>query len=233
MTTARLKQELARLRQRTRPARPLRSERESFEDFQAREIPRRNRELPSSVKLARSRIGWLRMVGDLLGFASAEQLIEDVSEAPDGSGSRLPPQERSRVLIEREVYASIWRGDPGLQHLSVPPEWAEVLDASETWRARLQSVPPATFARWLVEARRVMQDGSADAQIEALAGRHLREYRIDEPLLERVVGQGVLDLSSEELRWMLNASLQDLFVSQWAFEVGEEIRKLDEREGGN
>jgi hypothetical protein len=235
MTTARLREEVARLRQRTRPARPLRSERETLEDWQLREIPRRNREIPGTVKVCRSRLGWLRMTGQLSGFTTAEALVDDIMTGPDGSGSLLPPSERSRVLVSREVYLAVWRGDPGLGHLEpIPAEWVEILDAAETWRERLQSVPPATFARWVLENRRAMQEhGSEAGQIEALGEQCLWPFGITEALLESVVGPDRDALTSEELGWQLNAPLQDLFVSEWAFEVQEEVRKIDEREGGN
>jgi len=155
-------------------------------------------------------------------------------EGPDGSGCLQPPEERSRIMVEREVYLAVWRGDEGLQHLRVPGEWAEILDASEQWRARLESVPPVVFARWLVENRRAMQeDGSEAGQIEALGEQCLGPFGITEALLESVVGPDRDALTSEELGWQLNAPLQDLFVSEWAFEVQEEVRKIDEREGGN
>jgi hypothetical protein len=234
VSTEQLRQEVTRLRERHAAARPRRrSTSERFEDWQFRERHRRVRELPRSTKAARSRIAWLALVGDLRGFSSAEQLIADILQSPDGSGGRQPPSERSRIMVEREVFASIWRRDPGLGHLEpIHAEWAEILDAAEQWRERLQSVPPATFARWLVENRRAIQDGSEAGQIEALGDRYLGEYAINEGLLQAVVGPDRDALSPEELSWMLNASLQDLFVSEWAWEVGEEVRKIDEREGG-
>jgi hypothetical protein len=232
MSTAQLRQEVARLRERALPAKPVRSEAERFSSWQARARIRRNQEAPRSVKVARSRIAWLRLVGKLRDFSSSEQLIEDIMTGPDGSGGLQPPEERSRILVEREVYSAIRRKDPGLGHLEeLPGEWAEMFAAADEWRERMLAVPIGTLARWVIATRRLVERG-AEEEIDALSAEHLGPYGIDAQLLERVVGPDRAVLSSEETGWMIHAPLSDDFCSQWAFKVGEETRKIDEREGG-
>ena len=93
-----------------------RSEAERYKDWQARASIRRDQETPRSAKVTRSRIAWLRRVGKLGEFASAEHLIvDDIMAGPDGSGGLQPPEERSRTLVEHEVYSSVKRRDSGFK----------------------------------------------------------------------------------------------------------------------
>jgi hypothetical protein len=225
---------LSRLEERRRLVRPLRSERERFEDWQLRVRIRRDRKTPRSVKVCRSRIAWLRLVGKLSDFESAEELIADVMTAPDGSGGRQPPEERSRTLVEREVFAAIWRQDEGLGHLELPPEWAEMLAAADEWRAKMLSVPVQELAHWVIAIRALIQQeaGEAGEKIDGLCAECLGPYGVDEQLLERVVGPDRAVLTSEEVGWMIHGPLQGDYCSEWAWQVGEAVREIDEREGG-
>ena len=76
---------VSRLEERRRPARPLRPERESFEDWQLRAETERDRKTPPSVKTASVKLRWLRRVDMFSGFTTAEDLIADILQGPDGS----------------------------------------------------------------------------------------------------------------------------------------------------
>jgi hypothetical protein len=228
---------VSRLEERRRPARPLRPERESFEDWQLRAETERNRKTPPSVKVASVKLRWLRRVGKFSDFESAQELIQDIMQGPDGSGAMLPPSGRSSVLVRREVYFAIWRGAEGMTHLAtqVLPEWAEVFTAAEEWREKMISIPTEVLARWVIACRPLIEryPVGEDGEIDQVCEEFLGPYGIDESLLEGVVGRGVFDLTPEETGWLVYAPLADDYCSQWCWTVHQEVHRLDEIEGGN
>ena len=238
MSTARLRQEIRTLRERVKPTPPARSERERFNTWQLRAETERNRKTPPSVKVARAKLAWLRRVGKFSDFESAQELIQDIMQGPDGSGAMLPPSGRSSVLVRREVYFAIWRGAEGMTHLAtqVPPEWVSMFRAAEEWRQKMLGVPTEVLARWVIACRPLIErypDG-VDGEIDRVCEEFLGPYGISEELLERVTGRGSLgDLTSEETGWLVYAPLADDYCSEWCWLTHEAVREIDKTEGGN
>jgi hypothetical protein len=229
---------VSRLEERRRPAQGrTRSEVETFQDWQLRAETERDRKIPPSAKVARSKLAWLRRVDKFSDFESAQQLVQDIMQGPDGSGCQQPPEERSVVLVRWAVYFAIWRGDEGMSHLAtqVPPEWVSVFRAGEEWREKMLGVPTEVLARWVVACRPFLQherDG-VDGELDRITAKHLGPFGINESLLERVVGRGVFDLTSEETGWLIHAPLADDYCSPWCWLTHEAVRKIDETQGGN
>ena len=171
------------------------------------------------------------------GFTTAEDLIADILQGPDGSGCQQPPEERSRTLVEHTVYAAIWRGDPGLGHLEpIPAQWVQILDASEQWRQGMLAVPTEVLARWVIACRPLIEryPAGVDGEIDRVCEEFLGPYGISEELLERVTGRGSLgDLTSEETGWLVYAPLADDYCSEWCWLTHEAVREIDKTQGGN
>jgi hypothetical protein len=230
---ARLGDRLARLEGRARPAAPVPSEEERRERWLWRQRDARRELTPKTVYHVGSMIRWLRMVGKIP--ANVEALIERILEAPDASGYRQAPEERSPAVTEAEVWRAVHNREPGLEHLAaeMPPEWADAFRAADEWRDKLLSMPLEAVARWVIANRRLMdQEEATGEKIVALAAAHMGPYGIDEPLLERVASpaRGVHD--AEAGGWMIHAPVADDLCSEWAWRVAERIRQLDES-GGN
>jgi hypothetical protein len=229
---------VSRLEERRRPSEArTRSEEERYKDWQARASIVRREATPPSVKAASVKLRWLRRVDKLSDFESAQELIQDIMQGPDGSGCQQPPEERSVVLVRWAVYFAIWRGDEGMTHLAtqVPPEWVSMFRAAEEWRQKMLGVPTEILARWVLACRPFLQherDG-VDGEVDRITEEHLGPFGIDESLLERVVGRGVFDLSPEETGWLVYAPLADAYCSEWCWLTHEAVRKIDETKGGN
>ena len=208
-----------------------RSEAERYKDWQARASIRRNQETPRSAKVARSRIAWLRRVGKLGEFASAEHLIDDIMAGPDGSGGLQPPEERSRTLVEHEVYSSVKRRDSGLEHLQVPPQWAEALEASEKLREGFLSMLPEHFAQYFVQRCAMQERGEPEAALEDHARRYEEPYGITRELLTTALGPDAGLLTDEERSWIITAPLDDVMTGERGWRIAEAIRRaVDETE---
>jgi hypothetical protein len=97
-------------------------------------------------------------------------------------------------------------------------------------------MPIEAVAVWVRANRALMQREATGEEIDALAAKHLgplRPYGIDKRLLERAVGQDAGGLSPAEGGWMIYAPVADDLCSEWAWRVREQVRKLDETEGGS
>jgi hypothetical protein len=237
VSTARLREEISRLRERVKPTPPARSEEERYRDWQARASIARREATPPSVKIASVKLRWLRRVDKFSDFESAQQLAQDILLGPDGSGCQQPPEERSSVLVRREVFFAIWCGTEGTAHLAtqVPPEWASMFRAAEEWRQKMLAVPTEVLARWVLACRPFLQherDG-VDGEIDRITEEHLGPYGISEELLERVAGPDRDVLSPEEVHWLVYAPLADDYCSPWCWLTHEAVREIDQREGGN
>ena len=230
MSTAQLRREITRLRERARPAGPVRSEADRYRDWQARARIRRNEQTPQDVKHTRCLVALFRIQGSLAG-ESAERLLERIAEhAYDASGSGSKAGSRSLALIEAEFWRAVHAREEGLEHLELPPEWAEVFAAADEWRERLLAVPLEALACW-VRAIRCLLERDAEAEIDALTAKHLGPYGIDLPLLEKAAGRDVGGLSPAEEAWMIHAPVADDLCSEWAWRVAEQVRKLNEAGG--
>jgi hypothetical protein len=187
---ARLGDRLSRLEERARPAGSVRSEAERYRDWQARARIRRNEQTPQDVKHARSLIALFRIQGSLAG-ESAERLLECIVSHPhDASGSGSEAGGRSLALIEAEFWRAVHAREEGLEHLALPPEWAEAFAAADEWRERMLAVPLEVLAHWVRAIRRLLER-DAEAEIDVLTAKHLGPYGIDLPLLEKAAGRDV------------------------------------------
>jgi hypothetical protein len=227
---ARLGDRLSRLEERARPAGSVRSEAERYRDWQARARIRRNEQTPQDVKHARSLIALFRIQGSLAG-ESAERLLECIVSHPhDASGSGSEAGGRSLALIEAEFWRAVHAREEGLEHLALPPEWAEAFAAADEWRERMLAVPLEVLAHWVRAIRRLLER-DAEAEIDVLTAKHLGPYGIDLPLLEKAAGRDAGGLSPAEEAWMIHAPVADDLCSEWAWRVAEQVRKLNEAGG--
>lgn len=232
MSTARLREEISRLRERSGTGARVRSQRETFGEWQLRAETECDRKTPPSVKVARAKLRWLRRVDKFSDFESAQQLVQDIVLGPDFSGCQQPPEERSSVLVRREVFFAAWCGDAGMAHLAtqVPPEWSSAFRAGQEWREKMLSVPVTKLAEWVIACRPLIErypDG-VDGEIDRVCEEFLGPYGISEELLERAAGVGSLgDLTSEETGWLVYAPLADDYCSEWCWLTHEAVREID------
>ena len=239
MSTGQLRADIRRLRERARPAMPVRSEAERFSYWQARARIRRNELTPQDVKHTRSMIALFRIQGSLAG-ESAERLLERIAAYPHDPGTLAGEAEaegRSLALIEAELWRAVYHGEEGLEHMAgeMPDARRDALAAADRWRDRLLGIPIEAVAVW-VRANRALKERGTGEEIDALAAKHLGPlgpYGIDKRLLERAVGQDAGGLSPAEGSWMIYAPVADDLCSEWAWRVREQVRKLDETEGGS
>jgi hypothetical protein len=231
---------LSRLEERARPAGPVRSEAERFSYWQARARIRRNELTPQDVKHTRSMIALFRIQGSLAG-ESAERLLERIAAYPHDPGTLAGEAEaegRALALIEAELWRAVYHGGEGLEHMAgeMPDAWRDALAAADRWRDQLLGMPIEAVAVWVRANRALMQREATGEEIDALAAKHLGPlgpYGIDKRLLERAVGQDAGGLSPAEGGWMIYAPVADDLCSEWAWRVREQVRKLDETEGGS
>jgi hypothetical protein len=224
---ARLGDRLSRLEDRARPAaRPL-SEAERHTRWLHRQRIRHREATPKSAHHAREYLAWLRLAGRVPG--DAETLVEEVMAAPDASGYMQPPEERSRPVTEREVYAAIWRGDEGLGHLVIPDAWAAALEASETLRDRFLAMPPEVVAEWWVESHTLREGEASSEAINEHAQSYEGRYGITEELLTTALGPDADLLTDEEGHWMVAETIADALCGEWGWHVHNQIVKQEKQ----
>jgi len=184
-------------------------------------------------------IALFRIQGSLAG-ESAERLLERIAAYPHDPGTLAGEAEaegRSLALIEAELWRAVYHGEEGLEHMAgeMPDARRDALAAADRWRDRLLGIPIEAVAVW-VRANRALKERGTGEEIDALAAKHLGPlgpYGIDKRLLERAVGQDAGGLSPAEGSWMIYAPVADDLCSEWAWRVREQVRKLDETEGGS
>jgi hypothetical protein len=239
VSTGQLRADIRRLRERARPAMPVRSEAERFSYWQARARIRRNELTPQDVKHTRSMIALFRIQASLAG-ESAERLLERIAAYPHAPGTLAGEAEaegRSLALIESELWRAVYHGEEGLEHMAgeMPDAWRDALAAADRWRDRLTGMPIEALAPWVIANRALMQREATGEEMVALFAEHLAPHGITKALMERVMGPDVVELSPEERGWLIYAPVADTLSSEWAWQVVEHIRKLKQAmqiEGG-
>jgi hypothetical protein len=227
-----LNKRVQRLRDRTPDMgheRRVLSEAERHSRWLSRQRVRHREATPKSAHHAREYLAWLRMVGRVPD--DVETLIEQVMAAPDASGYMQPPAERSRPVTEAAIYAAIWRGDEGLEHLVIPAEWAAALEASETLAERFLSMPAEVVAEWWVASRTLRERGEPNEAIEEHAQSYEGRYGITEELLTTALGPDADLLTDEEGHWMVAETIADAMTGEWGWQVHNQIVKQS-RQGG-
>ena len=231
---ARLEDRLARLEDRASSANAarVRSEESRYRDWLARQRIRTNERTPPDVEHARDMIALFRLQGSLAG-ESAARLIERIAAYPHDPGKpagEAKAEGRSLALIEVELWRAVYHGEEGLEHMAgeMPDAWRDALAAAGRWRDRLTGMPLEAVARWVIANRALKERGTGE-----IVAKHMGPFGIDEPLLERVMGPNVAVLRPDERGWLIFAPFAEDLASEWAWRVGERIRKLDETEGGN
>jgi hypothetical protein len=235
---ARLEDRLARLEDRASSANAarVRSEESRYRDWLARQRIRTNELTPPDVEHTRDMIALFRLHGSLAG-ESAARLIERIAAYPHDPGKpagEAKAEGRSLALIEVELWRAVYHGEEGLEHMAgeMPDAWRDALAAADRWRDRLTGMPLEAVARCVIANRALKERGTGE-EIVALTAKHMGPFGIDEPLLERVMGPDVAVLSPDQGGWLIYAPVADDLASEWAWRVGERIRKLDETEGSN
>ena len=182
--------------------------------------------MPPAVSHVRSFIAWMLMVGQMPD--DPEALIERLMAAPDASGYCQPPEERSRAVVEGEVWRAVYHGEEGFEHLECPPQWAAAFEAAYEARERFLSMPPGHVANWAVERRRMQERGATPEEIEE-HDRHFEEpYGLSDELAATALGPYADVLTDAERYWMLAAApLGDVLGGSWGWQVAEQVRKLE------
>jgi hypothetical protein len=229
-----VRRRLARIEERHAAARPRkRSAAERRSEWEARQRISYNEHQPRSVFRARDFIGHRQLIGWLSRY-SAEDLIDAILFGDPRVGTRGETTELSPRMVEATVYRAIFDEEDGMAHMQaeLPPAWADAFRAADEWRERLLSVPTAEAAVWVRAHRTLIKERGTGDEMLALALKTVGPYGVTEELLERACGPDRDLLVGQEVHWMVYSPIANVLCSSdWAWEIRERVKKLDELGG--